>query len=119
MDQIKKQIEDELKVRLEEASEMEAGSDEQTKAVNNIEKLHKMKVEYEEAEARREDEAAKRKDSKVSMWVNVGTQVGLAAVGWALYAILHMKDLKFEETGTVSSQTGRNHWGLFKPKMKF
>ena len=119
MDQIEAKIAEELKVRLEEASEMEAGSEEQTKAVINIEKLHKMALDHKEAEARRSDEAAKRKDSKVALWVNVGTQVGLAAIGWAIYSVLHMKDLKFEETGTVSSQTGRNHWSLFKPKMKF
>lgn len=119
MDQIKKKIEDELKSRLEEASNMEAGSDEQTKAVNNIEKLHKMALEEKEAEARRKEEAAKLKASKTSMWVNCGTTIGMGLVSWLLYTFLHFKDLKFEETGTVSSQTGRQHWTLFKPKTKF
>lgn len=119
MDQkIDAKIKEEILAKLEETSKMEAGSEEQLKSADYVAKLHKMQLDTVEAEARRQEEEAKRKDSKVSMWVGVGTQVGLAVLGWGLYAILHMKDLKFEETGTVSSQTARNHWGIFKPRMK-
>lgn len=119
MDQkIDAKIKEEILAKLEETSEMETGSEEQLKSADYVAKLHKMQLDASEAEARRQEEEARRKDSKVSMWVGVGTQVGLGVLGWALYAILHMKDLKFEETGTITSQTARNHWGIFKPRVK-
>ena len=127
MDEIKGLLDEEIKDRLETVSDLPQGSPESGKAVDEFEKLYKLRLEekrveaeaeekrrqYElECKAKEDDLVLKKKQHKTQIWTTVAT-VAVGVLTTAAYIIADNvwfnRGLKFEETGTFCSQTNKNH----------
>ena len=143
MNEIKDLLGVEIKSGITKLSSLKAGSDEKTKIIDQLSKLHKLRVEELKVEAEciekenqqqleldkhmfntmvADDERAFKeaeiKDRRKDRVINVALQVGLAVVGWVTYDIWHRRGLRFEETGTITSPQTRNLISNMLPKLK-
>lgn len=115
----------ELKRRFEDLENLETGSDEQSKATDNIVKLYKLRMDENEQNVSKEAdedkllleksklelEAEKAKDDKLIRILTTVTSVGISIAGFAVGSHWYGKGFKFEETGTICSSTFK---GLMK-----
>ena len=104
-------------------SVMETGSQQKSKAVEDLTQLYKLKIEeakIKQAERDRLEEKEFRETQAKSQFldrcINVGLQIGLAVGGWIAYDIWNRRGLRFEETGTITSQWTRNLLSKMVPK---
>lgn len=115
----------ELKRRFEDLENLKTGSDEQSKATDNIVKLYKLRMDENEQNVSKEAdedkllleksklelEAEKAKDDKLIRILTTVTSVGISIAGFAVGSYWYGKGFKFEETGTICSSTFK---GLMK-----
>lgn len=115
----------ELKRRFEDLENLKTGSDEQSKATDNIVKLYKLRMDENEQNVSKEAdedkllleksklelEAEKAKDDKLIRILTMVTSVGISIAGFAVGSHWYGKGFKFEETGTICSSTFK---GLMK-----
>jgi hypothetical protein len=92
---------------LEAAGKFEVGSEEHSAAVRHATELYDRLIEAERLEGDGYDKAESRKDEKKNRLIGYiisGLSIGVPAVVniWAF-----RKSMKFEETGTITSQAGR------------
>lgn len=143
MNEIKDLLGAEIKSDITKLSSLKAGSDEKTKIIDQLSKLHKLRVEELKVEAEciekenqqqlevdkymlntmvADDERAFKeaeiKDRRKDRAINVAVQVGLAVIGWVTYDIWYRRGLRFEETGTITSPQTRNLISNMLPKLK-
>ena len=114
----------ELERRFEDLENLETGSDEQTKATDNIVKLYKLRTDVNEQEAsadkyalekhKLELEEQKVKDSKLISIIGTMASVGVTLAGFAVGSHWYGKGFKFEETGTICSSTFKGLMRDFK-----
>lgn len=141
MDDINKLLGEEIKSEIENLSNLEDGSEEKSKAIEDLAKLYRLRIEeikaetehdrqrdeamleqdkyelaLETADAEKEEKLAQRKAANLDRIINIGLQVGLAVGGWLVYDIWHRRGLKFEETGTITSPWTRNLVSKMTPK---
>lgn len=134
MDDLREMLGEEIKAEIQNLSELEPGSDEKSKAIDELSKLYRLKIEEIKADAEREDartrnelereklnleierKESQRKADKLDRWLNVGVQAGLGVISLIAYDIWHRRGLKFEETGTVTSPQTRNLISKMLPK---
>lgn len=116
MTEIRELLDEKIKTELENLDCLETGSDKKSSAVEDVTKLYKLQIEESRAENEQADKEAQRKEAKKDRWINVVTQVSLAIGGWIVYDIWNKRGLKFEETGTVTSQWTRNLISKMTPK---
>lgn len=134
MDEIRDLLGEEIKDEIQEISSLEAGSEAKSKAIEDVAKLYRLRIEEIKAETEKEDaqeraklERMKRDDAilseelqcenqKIDRWVNVGLQAGLMIGGWIVYDIWQRRGLKFEENGVVTSPWTRNLMSKMFPK---
>lgn len=102
---------------------METGSQQKSTAIEDLTQLYKLKIEeakIKQAENDRLEEKEFRKTQEKSQFldrcINVGLQIGLAVGGWIAYDIWNRRGLRFEETGTITSQWTRNLLSKMVPK---
>ena len=106
--------------------EIEAGTDEQSKAVENLAKLYKLRIEeeskvrdYQAKMDQNESEDCYRreqlKDEKKKSLIQFILDAIKVIVPLGAYGIWFAKGLKFEETGSFSSTTFRNFFGKIRP----
>lgn len=109
----------ELKRRFEDLENLKTGSDEQSKATDNIVKLYKLRMDENEQNVSKEAdedkllleksklelEAEKAKDDKLIRILTTVTSVGISIAGFAVGSHWYGKGFKFEETGTICSST--------------
>lgn len=108
MNEIKEMLSEKIKTGIQNLSEFEDGSEERVKAVDDVVKLHKLRMEEIKAEAEIEESRKNRKDSKFNTFINVGLQAITFVGGIIAYDVWHRRGLKFEETGTITSPQTRN-----------
>lgn len=92
---------------LDAIKEMEVGSEKHSAGVDHVTKLYDRLIEAERLEGEGYDKAEARKDEKVHRligYIIAGLGIGVPAFVniWAF-----RKSMKFEETGTITSQAGR------------
>lgn len=141
MDDINKLLGEEIKTEISNLSNLEDGSEEKSKAIEDLAKLYRLRIEEIKAETERNDQRsrammeedkhnlaveiaddekldkiAQRKAANLDRMINIGLQVGLAVGGWLVYDIWHRRGLKFEETGTITSPWTRNLVSKMTPK---
>lgn len=123
--ELNEMMDKELKRRFEDLENLKTGSDEQSKATDNIVKLYKLRMDENEQNVRREAdedklllensklelEAEKAKDDKLIRILTTVTSVGISIAGFAVGSHWYGKGFKFEETGTICSSTFK---GLMK-----
>ena len=123
--ELNEMMDKELKRRFEDLENLKTGSDEQSKATDNIVKLYKLRMDENEQnvskeadedkllleKSKRELEAEKAKDDKLIRILTTVTSVGISIAGFAVGSHWYGKGFKFEETGTICSSTFK---GLMK-----
>lgn len=123
--ELNEMMDKELKRRFEDLENLKTGSDEQSKATDNIVKLYKLRMDENEQNISKEAdedkllleksklelEAEKAKDDKLIRILTTVTSVGISIAGFAVGSHWYGKGFKFEETGTICSSTFK---GLMK-----
>ncbi len=123
--ELNEMMDKELKRRFEDLENLKTGSDEQSKATDNIVKLYKLRIDENEQNVSKEAdedkllleksklelEAEKAKDDKLIRILTTVTSVGISIAGFAVGSHWYGKGFKFEETGTICSSTFK---GLMK-----
>lgn len=123
--ELNEMMDKELKRRFEDLENLKTGSDEQSKATDNIVKLYKLRMDENEQNVSKEAdedkmlleksklelEAEKAKDDKLIRILTTVTSVGISIAGFAVGSHWYGKGFKFEETGTICSSTFK---GLMK-----
>ena len=123
--ELNEMMDKELKRRFEDLENLKTGSDEQSKATDNIVKLYKLRMDENEQNVSKEAdedkllleksklelEAEKAKDDKLIRILTTVTIVGISIAGFAVGSHWYGKGFKFEETGTICSSTFK---GLMK-----
>lgn len=123
--ELNEMMDKELKRRFEDLENLKTGSDEQSKATDNIVKLYKLRMDENEQNVSKEAdedkllleksklelEAEKEKDDKLIRILTTVTSVGISIAGFAVGSHWYGKGFKFEETGTICSSTFK---GLMK-----
>ena len=107
-----------------------AGSEEYNKAIGTLNILYqpwleikKVELEFNDRESQRAHEKEIRKSELKQKEkfdkLTFGIQIGLGILGTmgpiVAYGLTTTKILRFEQTGTVTSLTGRNHFGKIRP----
>lgn len=134
MDEIKNLLGEEIKKEINNLSSLDDATEKKSKAIDDIAKLYKLKLEQDKIEAELEDsrnrhelEKEAKDDERVSREeqrkkinldrvIDVGLQVLTVVGGWIAYDIWHRRGLKFEETGSVTSPFTRNLMTKMLPK---
>lgn len=128
--ELNEMMDKELKRRFEDLENLKTGSDEQSKATDNIVKLYKLRMDENEQNVSKEAdedkllleksklelEAEKAKDDKLIRILTTVTSVGISIAGFAVGSYWYGKGFKFEETGTICSSTFK---GLMKDSRFF
>lgn len=116
MDRNKELLEAEIGSEFEALATMTPGSEEHKSAVEDLERLYKLKNEAEKAElelvAKRDSDKARQKFD----WLNLAVTAGLAIGNIVAFNAWYNRGLKFEETGVVSSPQVRNLMNKLIPK---
>lgn len=130
---LKERLEEELSRQLEELALIHAGTDEQRKAIANLETLYRLKLEEDKldvtynSELKKSEieekklELAKIEEEKKETTTNKDrlVKIGLEVTGLVLPLLFYGRwmraGFKFEETGSFASATFRNLFGHFRP----
>lgn len=127
--EIKVMLEEEIKERINELSNFKSGSKEQTDAIENLAKLHRLKIEEDKIAlddlklrwegdisnndcARREDQFTIEKKDR---YIKFGLEAAGIVSPMIFYAVWMRKGFKFEEKGTYTSTTFRGLFNRFRP----
>lgn len=111
MDEIKTLLNEEIKEGFESLSDVQLSNDEYTRASDNLVKLYKLKIEEEKNEQDRKDQNRIR----IIGYILEGASIVLPL---GFYGIWMKRGLKFEESGTFTSNTFRGLISNFKPRRK-
>mgnify|MGYP000318377222 FL=1 len=133
---IKDLLNEEIATEIQNLSELKAGSDEKSSAIDDLAKLYKLRIEenksewdaYEkydrrvmEGEANTKDDELKQKQLEEQVkerYFRVGVAAAELMVPLIFYGIWMRKGFKFEETGTYTSKTFTGLINRFKPTKK-
>lgn len=110
-------LHEEIEEKLEKLKHMEVGSDEYRAGVESVTKLLDRAIELDKHNVEHQDKLDERDDEKKDRWIrHILNGLGIAApLGVTIWGTL--KSLKFEETGTVTTQAGRGFLSkLFRGK---
>lgn len=134
MDEIKDLLGEEIKKEINNLSSLDDATEKKSKAIDDIAKLYRLKLEETKIEAELEDNRNRhelekmakddertsreeqRKKINLDRVVDVGLQVLTVVGGWIAYDVWHRRGLKFEETGSVTSPFTRNLMTKMLPK---
>lgn len=108
MTNVKEMLNEEIGNQISELAGLEAGTEEKSKAVDDLSKLYKLKIE----ESKNATELQEKKKDRI---FSVVKDVALAGIPMIFYAHWMKKGFKFEETGTFTSTTFRGLFNKFKP----
>lgn len=132
----KELFEEEIRNQIEDLSSLNAGSEEKSKAIDDLAKLYRLKIEEtkvdwdaDEKYNRRvmeENQLLTENDQKSSQlaeqikdrYFKFGAEVAGIVLPLMFYAAWMRRGFKFEETGTYTSTTFRGLFNRFKPTKK-
>lgn len=122
-DKVQVLLNEEIEKDIRNLSNLESGSEARSKAVDELKKLHELRIEEAKIEQgkvnvifAKEDKEAQLKSQAFDRWINIGVQVGLAIGGWVAYDVWYRRGLRFEETGSITSPMTRNLLSRLIPK---
>lgn len=122
MGEISTLLNDEIVAEIQNLSEMEDGSEEKSQAIDNLVKLHRLRIEEIECELDADEKVKRRQMEHEQINEQVKERhfkVGVAApeliVPLIFYGIWMRKGFKFEETGTYTSNTFKGLINRFRP----
>jgi len=133
---IKDLLSEEIATEIQNLSELEAGSNEKSSAIDDLTKLYKLRIEenksewdadekYDrrvmEGEANTKDDELKQRQLEEQVkerYFRVGVAAAELMVPLIFYGIWMRKGFKFEETGTYTSKTFTGLINRFRPTKK-
>lgn len=133
---IKDLLNEEIATEIQNLSELKAGSDEKSSAIDDLAKLYKLRIEENksewdadekygrrvmEGEANTKDDELKQKQLEEQVkerYFRVGVAAAELMVPLIFYGIWMRKGFKFEETGTYTSKTFTGLINRFRPTKK-
>ena len=145
MEEIKNLLGSELKSQIENLSGLTPGSMEHSNAVESVKKLYSLRIEelkaeweyserfdrreMEDAHLKREDELKEKQfkseeeykkkqidEMRLERYFKYGVEVTLAIAGWVFFNHQTNKGYRFEQTGTILSQTFKSVLRGIKPR---
>lgn len=128
-EEIKTMLEDEIKNEIEGLASLLTGSEEHTKAVENVVKLYKLKIEedknfieyIDKTQSRESDKGfkvAQIEENVKDRYVRIGIAAAELVLPLMFYAVWMKRGFKFEEKGVYTSTTFRGLFSRFKPTKK-
>lgn len=136
MAEIKKLLDDAIETEINNLNSA-SDKDEKSEVIKNLAALHKLRIEEikteteieEKSERRAMDKAAHDEDATLKAFqldentLDRYAKIGIAAAELVLplmfYGVWMSRGLRFEETGTFTSQTFKNLFNRFKPNPPF
>ena len=124
MAEIKKLLDDAIKTEINNLNSA-SDKDEKSEVIKNLAALHKLRIEEIKTETEIEEKSERRAMDKAAHDENTldrYAKIGIAAAELVLplmfYGVWMSRGLRFEETGTFTSQTFKNLFNRFKPTRK-
>lgn len=135
MAEIKKLLDDAIETEINNLNSA-SNKDEKSEVIKNLAALHKLRIEEikteteieEKSERRAMDKAAHDEDATLKAFqldentLDRYAKIGIAAAELVLplmfYGVWMSRGLRFEETGTFTSQTFKNLFNRFKPTIE-
>lgn len=121
MEKINKLLETELERQFDELQTLDAGSEEQSRAVENVVKLYKAKIDEQKAVWDSEDSydrrVAESKQTK-ERWIKLGIDAAGIISPMIFYTLWMKIALGFETNGYPSSMTTKELFHLIRPTKK-
>lgn len=125
-EEIKELLEEEIKNEIGDLSNLQTGSEEKSKAIEDLARLYKLKIEETKNELDFNENVNSykhdyhfKKDQLAEQVKDRYFRFGVEAAGIILplifYAAWMRRGFKFEETGTYTSTTFRGLFNRFKP----
>lgn len=108
MDKIKYLMDERIESELLDLSNLDSGSDEKTKAIADLDKLYRLRIEEIKVINENEKLKAEQNQKKLDRIFNAAINGGIAIGGWICYDIWSRRGFKFEQTGSVSTPWLRN-----------
>lgn len=118
---IKELLNEEIAAEIQAISSLDSGSEEKSKAIEDLAKLYRLRIEETKSELDAEDEQYKRSqlDEQVKdRYFKLGIAAAELLIPIMFYGIWMRKGFKFEETGTYTSTTFRGLFNRFRPTKK-
>lgn len=131
---VKDLLKEELVNEIQAISSMEAGSEEQQRAVDNFSILYKLNLdqekidndldqrekqrdfEYAKEEQRIDEDRERKAEEKKNKYIQWGIDIASLVLPLSLYTKWLSKGFKFEQTGTFTSTTFRDLLKHIKPR---
>lgn len=128
-EEIGRMLEREIKNELSNLSNLETGSGDKSKAIDDLTKLYKLRMEEIKTEGELDEKQSARylednhnddelefrretlKEQRIDRYLNLGMTAAGAILSMIFYSKCLERGFKFEETGSITSETGR---GLFR-----
>lgn len=104
MDNSTEMLERQIETEIESLATMDPGSDEKLRTVDGLTKLYKMKMDSVQLEL---DEKDKQED-RLIQFVKIGGTLALSIAAIGFQHFWWCREMRFEETGSFLSQTGRD-----------
>ena len=124
---IKELLNEEIAAEIQAISSLDSGSEEKSKAIEDLAKLYRLRIEETKSELDAEDKRSRRTlESEANVRENeikksqLDEQIAAAEllIPIMFYGIWMRKGFKFEETGTYTSTTFRGLFNRFRPTKK-
>lgn len=121
-EEICKLMDEEIKSQIEDISSLETGSDEKIKATESLSKLYKLRIDDKRLDNEQykamEESYTQLTEQRKERWFKAGIAAAEIGIPLIFYGIWMRRGLKFEETGTFTSQTFRGLINRFRPTKK-
>jgi len=125
-EEMKDLLAEEIKEEIRNLSDLNPGSEEKSKAIDDVAKLYKLRIEETKAEwdfqakyesMERDDEMKKNQlvQEVRNRYFRVGIDVAGVVLPLIFYAVWMQRGFKFEETGAYTSTTFRGLFNRFRP----
>ena len=125
-------LEGEIKSQIQNISSMPNGTEEKTRAIDNLVKLYKLKLDETKIEMEHDEKEFEATDRSLEhdlkknqfdeqikeRYFKLGIAAAELLIPLIFYGIWMRKGFKFEENGTYTSTTFRNLFNRFKPTKK-
>lgn len=114
-DESKTLLEREIEDRIENLKSQVPGAPEDSEAVENLRKLHTMRIEEIKLEMEGKTKAKESKADRIYQWAKLGVDVAGIGLPLIFYGIWMDRGFKFEKDGTFTSTTFRGLFNRFRP----
>ena len=120
-EEIRDLLEEEIKTEIRNLSTLEAGSKEKSKAIEDLAKLYRLRIEETRNDWEFSDIQFKKdqlREQVKDRYFRLGVEAVSIILPLMFYATWMKRGFRFEETGTFTSTTFRGLFNRFKPTKK-